>query len=258
MPDALYAYAVAPAGSLPDRLQVTGILPGAEVLALEEAGLTALASPVPREAFEAGPGCRTEDADWLAARAAAHHGVVAALPGTVLPLAFGAVFSGEAPLRDWLRQRAPRLSSALAAVSGCTEWSVTLEEDAAQHGAWLRHADPALAQLAGKAEQASPGTAFLLARRLDKALAASRQARLQDTAQALGRLLQAEARHLAPSRPRNAAVAGWSALLAEAAQQRLRTALELEAIMLSGTGLSLTLSGPWPPYAFAREAASDA
>ncbi|MGK7867661.1 GvpL/GvpF family gas vesicle protein [Falsiroseomonas sp. E2-1-a20] len=258
MTEALYAYAVAPTGSLPDRLDIDGILPGAMVLALDEAGLTALASTVPREAFEAGPGCRMEDADWLADRAAAHHGVVAALPGTVLPLAFGAVFSGEAPLRDWLRQCAPRLSSALAAVSGCTEWAVTLEEDAVRHGIWLREADPALARLASQADRASPGTAFLLARRLDKALAASRQARLQDTAQSLGRLLLAEARHLAPSRPRNGAVAGWSALLGQAAQHRLRTALEAEALALSGTGLSLNLSGPWPPYAFAREAMSDA
>jgi hypothetical protein len=50
-------------------------------------------------------------------------------------------------------------------------------------------------------------------------------------------------------------VAGFHLLLSGADRDRLRAALEAQAKALAGTGLVIGLSGPWPPYAFAREAA---
>ncbi|MBU8543690.1 MULTISPECIES: GvpL/GvpF family gas vesicle protein [Roseomonadaceae] len=243
---ALYAYAVTMGGMpLP---QAPGILPGLPLLALDEAGLTVLASQVPEGFFDA-----AEDPDWLGARAEAHHRVVAAVPGPTLPLALGAVFPDPGSLRLWLRQRARRFGCALAAVSGCAEWSVTLEEDVAQHAAWLRQADPDLARPATSDEIGQP-----TAPRPGAALLAARQARRRQAAQDLARLLGAEARHLAPTRPEAGAVAGWAALLAGDAQRRLRKALDTAAMDLAGTGLVLSLAGPFPPYAYAREAARDA
>jgi hypothetical protein len=99
------------------------------------------------------------DGDWLAERAAAHHAVVAGLHDAVLPLAFGAIFSGEAPLRAWLRDGAPRFAAALGAVRGQSEWSVLLSEDAVAHAAWLRAHDVGLAALAARVGAAGPGPA---------------------------------------------------------------------------------------------------
>lgn len=253
MNDALYTYAVIAAGGTPPR--GGAILPGVALLTFEEAGVAALASPVPRAWFEAGPECRTEDPDWLAARAAAHHQVVAATEGAVLPLAFGALFSDEAKLRAWLAQGAVQFAAALEAVRGHSEWSIVLAEDVTAHEAWLRGHDPGLSALAEQARGASAGTAFMLNRRLEKALAAAREARRRDAAQALGLMLENVAPRVWTGTPRQpAAVAGWNLLLPAPALPRLRAAVEDEAAALRETGLTLSLSGPWPPYAFAREA----
>ena len=253
MNDALYTYAVVDAGCAPP--DVGAILPGAALFALAEGKVAALASPVPRAWFEAGPQCRIDNPDWLAERAAAHHAVVAGLHDAVLPLAFGAIFSGEAPLRAWLRDGAPRFAAALGAVRGQSEWSVLLSEDAVAHAAWLRAHDTGLAALAARVEAAGPGTAFMLGRQLERALATARQQRRHDSTLALSRLLEGVSAHLRAGAPQQEnAVAGFNLLLPGPAQPRLRAALEAAAEELDGTGLALALSGPWPPYAFAREA----
>lgn len=253
MNDALYTYAVIAAGATPPL--VSPILPGVALLAFEEAGVAALASPVPREWFEAGPECRTEDPDWLAERAAAHHRVVAATQGAVLPLAFGAIFSDEVKLRAWLAKGAAQFAAALEAVLGHNEWSIVLAEDVTAHEAWLRGHDPGLSALAAQARGASAGTAFMLNRRLEKELAAARAARRRDAAAALGLMLENVAGRVWAGTPRQpAAVAGWNLLLPGPALPRLQAAVAEEASALQETGLTLSLSGPWPPYAFAREA----
>ncbi len=257
MAQALYAYAVVGAGRRAPPVEA--ILPGAGFLALEEGGIAAVASRVERTPFEAGPGCRTDDPTWLAERAAAHHGVVAGLGGAVLPLAFGAMFTDEAPLRAWLRDRGPRLSAALAAVAGHSEWSLGLDEDSALHEAWLRERNPALAAQAAQAASAGAGTAFLLGRRLERAVVAARLARRQEVALTIGARIGALVAHASACAPRaEIGVAAWSLLLRDAGVPALRAALEDAAAELADSGLALRLSGPWPPYAFARMAVADA
>ena len=158
--EALYAYAVVSADAALPR-DVDAILPGAGFALVQAGGCAALVSLVAREPFEAGPGCRGDDPAWVAARAAAHHAVVAALPGAVLPLAFGALFSGAAPLAAWLAAREAALMAALAQVEGCAECTAKLEEDPARHAAWLDEHDENLRDLARRARDATAGTAFL-------------------------------------------------------------------------------------------------
>jgi hypothetical protein len=112
--DALYAYAVVPEGS---RLPAGAppILPGARHVLVAGGGCAALVSPVPRAPFQPGPAGRLGDPDWLAERARAHRGAVAAAAaaGPVLPLAFGAIFAGPGALAAWLEARGARLRAAL-------------------------------------------------------------------------------------------------------------------------------------------------
>ncbi|MBK1662768.1 GvpL/GvpF family gas vesicle protein, partial [Paracraurococcus ruber] len=170
MPDVLYAYAVLSAAAAPP-------LPApARLVALDD--LAVLAAPVPRAEYE-GPESRTGDPAWVAARAAEHHALVAAAfaAGPLLPLAFGAVFSGEAALRAWLTPRAARLRAALQDAAGAEEWTVTLAEDAAAHAAHLAATDPVLRRLEDALARAPQGTAFLLERQRDRALQAARAGR---------------------------------------------------------------------------------
>jgi hypothetical protein len=253
MNTALYTYAVMAAGTPPPA--VAAILPGADILTVAEGDIAVLASPVPRAWFEAGPECRTDDPAWLAECAAAHHTVVVGLGGPVLPLAFGAMFSAEAPLRAWLRERAALFTQALSAVRGRSEWSLLLSEDSCQHLAWLRAQDAELAMLASRAEAAGPGTEFMLTRRLERALEAARQARRRAATSALGQLLEGICARVSHSTaPGPDGVVAFNLLVGDDDLAGLREALEAEELGLQSSGLALRLSGPWPPYAFAREA----
>ena len=61
-----------------------------------------------------------------------------------------------------------------------------------------------------------------------------------------------------PATPRPPALAAWSLLVRDADAAALRAALESEAEQLEAAGLTLSLSGPWPAYAFARQVLADA
>ena len=254
MEAALYAYAVVHRRHpLPDAEPV---LPGATLRLIGAGAVAALVSEVPRKLFEAGTACRTDDPDWVAERAAAHHGVISAATadGPALPMAFGGLFSGADPLRAWLAPREQRLATALGLVAECAEWTVRLSEDSALHGRWLEDHDPALHGLAEEAATATPGRRFLLQRRLERDLAAARVAHGIAVGARVTAAIGGEGRA-----PRADAAQGrWSFLLPHAAVDRLRERLEATARDLAGCGFTLALSGPWPPYAFAREVNADA
>jgi hypothetical protein len=255
---ALYAYAVLPAAA-PPPLGDSAILPGAAPWPLPAGPLSALVSEVDRGCFEDGPGCRMAEPDWVAARAAGHHAVIAAAAalGPTLPLAFGALFSGPDRLRAWLTEHAESLRAGLDQVAGCAEWSLTLTGDAVAQENWLDAHDPALRSLAEQRRLAPPGTAFLLARRLDRARIAARHAQLAEAGAAVGDILAEQAR-ASRAEPSRQALAAWTALVPEAGLPPFRARLDALAARLGDAGLALTLSGPWPAYGFAREALRDA
>jgi hypothetical protein len=243
---AWYAYAVIPAGlALPDA---AAILPDAPLEALRCGGVAVLASPVPRGLFDAAdPANRSGDPDWVAARAQAHHAVVAATE-PCLPFAFGTLFTAPAPILDWLAPRQAALAAALAAIAGQAEWTVTLVEDQAAHGAWAAAHDPAVTALAARVAALPEGAAFLLGRRLAQAVPAARDAHRQAVLARLDAVLAASGQARLPeARPgARTLLAGPTAIAA------LRPGLEALADDLAGTGLGLDLSGPWPAYAYAR------
>jgi hypothetical protein len=252
--DAWYVYGLrAEAGAAP---VAEAILPDSDVAVLPVGRLAVLASRVPRPLFDRlDPANRTADPDWMGARVRACHAVNAAAAEAAeafLPLAFGTLFSSLDLLGDWLAPREAALRAALARVAGHSEWRLALEPDAALHTAWLDGHDPALRALAGAVAAAGEGTAFLLARRLDKARAAARARHLAEAAATVAAALDQAGLNvladalawsiLAPRAAASDAPPAWSAPLAPLAAE------------LAPTGLVLRLTGPWPAYAFARAA----
>ena len=250
---AWYAYAVLPDGAPPPPVQA--ILPEASFELVAAAGMAALASPVPRGLFDRDAAAnRTGDPDWIGDRARAHHAVAAAAAagGACLPLAFGALFASRDSLGAWLHARAAPLGEALARLAGRSEWMLRLHEDAEAHAAWLDRHDPALQALAARIAITSPGTAFLLERRLAQARATARAART-DVAQHDVAAVLADHPGLVEQKP-----ACWTVLADAAGRQALEAALAPLAAGWEGSGLTLALSGPWPPYAYARGVLADA
>lgn len=249
---AWYAYAI-----LPDNPAVPfadGVLAGAPVEPMRIGTLTVLVSLVPRALFDsANPASRAADPDWAAARIAAHHAVnvAAADAGPSLPLAFGALFSSLDLLRQWLAPRTLALHAALARVAGRAEWSVSMQEDVAVHAAWLDAHTPAIRSLLQAAAIAGEGTAFLIGRRLAKARAAARAAHLQSAAGSVAQQL-AQAGLAVMSEPPRSGMPRWTVLAPDSAA--LPDVVGTLTAELAVAGLSLHLTGPWPPYAFARAA----
>jgi len=170
----LHAYAVVPADA-PVPAAARHVLPDVGVELVAAGPVAAVVSPVPRSAF-------TEpcSAEVTAARGLGHHAVVAAAAacGPCLPLAYGAVFSSAGPLRAWLSGRAESLSAALAELGSAAEWTATVEEASAGHAALLETADAELAALGEALRAATPGTAYLLARKRERVQVARRADRL--------------------------------------------------------------------------------
>jgi hypothetical protein len=252
---ALYVYAIVPpGGGLPRGGEA--ILPGAsvEIIAGEDGGIAALVSLVPRGLFAPDdPASRAAEPEWVAARAAAHHDVVALAhaAGPCLPLGFGTLFASSHGVRHWLAGQAPVFVPALSRVAARQEWAVTLTTDRAAHAAWARAHDAAAQQLAASLATAGPGAAFLLTRRLEKAVQQACAAQLAQAASRTEHYL-AGCGAVLPDPPGHGAAASWSVLASTGMDVPARLA-GLEA-RLGGAGLGLRATGPWPAYAFARAA----
>jgi hypothetical protein len=259
---AWYAYAIVEAGTLPPSS--LAILPGAAIDLITEGRVAALVSRIPRDLFTASVATtRMADPEWVSDRAAAHHGVIlaASRQGACLPLAFGALFSSPDPLRAWLGQREAALLAALQQVSSAIEWSVTLSQDEAAHLAWLDLHDERLARLLDQVRRAGEGTGYLLRRQLDRARQDAARARLHAVGTQLLRDIAPMARAVTlDPLPQDHAKGAqrWTALVSRDRQDTLLDAVGATAQALDGTGLALTCKGPWPAYAFAREAMSHA
>jgi len=255
--DALYVYAVLPGGggAVPEA---AAILAGSQVGSLVQAGLAALVSHVPRCLFEAGhPLSRAADPGWVAECAEAHHRIVAlaAQAGPCLPLGFGTVFASEASLRVWLSTEATALRKTLEAVADRQEWGMSLIEDPAAHDAWLEAHEPNLLSLVEAARTAPPGTGFLLERRLARAREVARLQHKQVAAMRLAERLATEGLEI--RRESGEPGFAWSLLGERDAGMTARLEAVGEAVF-EESGLALRITGPWPPYAFARAAWQEA
>ncbi len=253
---AWYVYAViAPGQPAPD---VPGLLPGTTVDAISFGTVDVLATLVPRALFEDGQdGNRTDDPDWMAERAAAHHAVVAAAASrqACLPLGFGTLFSSLDRLAGWLRPRAAAMRDGIARMAGHAEWCLSVCADPARHAAWLASHDAELQRLARQAENAGAGTAFLMAKRIDKAQVAARVEHLASVEARITALLQAAGWPVLVERQRDGSPC-WSVLAPTDAGASPLVQAWLAALTeeLAPSGLAVRLTGPWPAYAFARAA----
>jgi hypothetical protein len=248
--DALYAYAVIPA-TMPVPTTEQRVLPGVGLALVTQGPLSAIVSAVPRAPFT-----DAADAEATAARALGHHGVVsaAAATGPCLPLAYGALFSSCAPLGAWLAERSDRLCAALADLGRASEWTALVEEDEASHAAWLDDADAELSLLRATAQSAGAGTAYLLSRKLEKLRLARRSERLGAIVAEATRIVEASAPML--ERRTGSGKAKLTTLVRNDHAAALGEAMAGLARRLSGTGIAVAFTGPWPAYGYARSIAA--
>ncbi len=249
MANVLYVYAIARAGHpAPKEL---------DVLCLEADGLCAFYAEVDAVDFsQAVIDARSKDVEWLGAIGYRHQTVMSALmrDGTVIPLRAFTLFSNETSLRNHVLNEREKFMRILDRLEGKQEWTLRIEFQPEQwNEALIRRVD-SLRQLTSEIEQAASGKAYLLRKKLeDEKKRVSRDAEQQVVGEVEQAVLQKLACDtVAESRlQRGGAFPQINVLINRDEEARLQELRDDLTRRYDPEGVTLALTGPWPPYSFA-------
>lgn len=227
-------------------------VPGAGVVrALDAgAGLWVIVSSVPAAEYdEAALALGLRDLEWVGRRAVAHEAVVEHFlrAPAVLPMKLFTLFTSDQRALAHVARRRRRIDRLLAALAGQIEWGLrlTLDEKAVLAGVECRHSG-----------SVTSGAAYLTRKRdlLDRTgtQLASARGEADRVFRSIAKTASAARRQTAIER-----AAPGSRLLLDAAflvpasrAGAFRAAVRRQARALSGSGIAVSLTGPWPPYNF--------
>ena len=247
MSDILYVYAIG-----------RGRHPASdEVRKLESGELAAFYAPVDaadysQEAIDA----RSKDVEWLGAIGYRHQSVMTELMrgGTVIPLRAFTLFANEDSLRAHIDGQRAMFTKILNRLDGKQEWTVRIEFEPQKWSDALAGRVDALKALTSEMEQAASGKAFLLRKKLDEEKKkASREAEQQGVGEIERRILDKLAcDSVAESRQqRSGAFPQINVLINRDEEARLEDLRQDLEKRYAAEGVTLALTGPWPPYTFA-------
>lgn len=231
---------------------VTGVA-GEPVRVVASAGLAAVVGSVSLSDYGEGPLQRNlEDLDWLAATARAHDAVVAAVLrcGPTIPLRLATLYLDDDRVRRLLDERHEEFDAALRQVTGRTEWGVKA------------YGDPKIlaqppAEEPGAKGGAGKGTAYLLRRRAELTAQQDVERKAADHARKIHSALLSHAVDGRRQQVTDPAITGRRAwmifngtyLVADELVDEFASAVT--ALDAEHDGVTLELTGPWPPYSFA-------
>jgi hypothetical protein len=244
----LYVYAIGRTGHpLPEGIE-----------AVDGGGLAAFFSPVDEVEFSQPViDARSKDVEWLGAIGYRHQSVMAELMrgGTIIPLRAFTLFKTHATLKHHLEENKEQFERILERVDGKQEWTLRIEFDPERWRDALTKRVGALAALESEIASAAPGKAFLLRKKLDdERKIASREAEQQVAAEIEDEVVQTlRSEVIAESRERrDGAFPQINVLLPRDEEARLQELHEELERRYSEEGVTVALTGPWPPYTFAR------
>jgi hypothetical protein len=253
---AQYVYGVASA-----RIEIPPDLVGVdsrhEVSLVEEGGLAALVSRVSLTEFGEEPlHDNLNDVGWLEEKARAHEHVldVALRHGTVVPMRMCTIYTGEGQVREMLTRERAVLEDALERLAGRAEWGV---KAIAKPGALER----AAAQRSGggpEEEALSRGAAYMSRKRLEARAQAEAEEIADEWASAIHDRLADAATEALLNPLQRPEVSGHEGdmllngvyLIEEDAAPGFSDLVERLAEEHRELGVSVELTGPWPPYNF--------
>jgi CheY-like chemotaxis protein len=253
---ALYLYCLARAAALP-ALEGPGIDDAHRLDLIPFKDVVAVVSVASVDDF-CGPSsaARMEDLAWVGPRVCRHQGVVEAAMrhSPVVPAPFAVLFSSAERLRTWLETDHDAISRALDRFASHEEWAVKVKLD-------RRTAEARVLEAAtdghDQRPSASAGAHYLRQRGARVAAGPKLDAWLSQACTAIvGDLLHhaAEFRERevlrGPSEADGSPVANWAFLVPRRGRDAFAGQVESINDDYVAQGLSLGLSGPWPPYSF--------
>jgi hypothetical protein len=251
----LYVYAVTGGAVSPHGEAVDGSTNFGSVTA---DGVGAVYTPVEREEFSQDAiDRRAGDLEWLGAIGYRHQAIVGDLMKhtSIVPLRAFTLFSSEESLKDYLKSNATKLSKVLKRLGGKQEWTVRIEFDAQRWNQSLTKRVKSLRDIVEQIDTAGQGKAFLLKKKLDdERKRASREAEKQVVAEiekALLEKIRCEA--ISESREQRDGAFPQINLLINRDEEGELTAAHRELMdRYAAEGVTLGITGPWPPYTFAN------
>ncbi len=219
--------------------------------------IAAVLSRVATEEF-CGPAAESnlKDLAWICPRVCWHQVVVdQVVPfGPILPARFGTLFSSLQSLAGFLQEHREIIGRFLDRVTDQDEWAVKGRLDLAHSEEGNGEALPA--QIGHT--PSSPGLAYLQTRRLKIQAKQELNQRLTEACNSVEReltSLASEFRRLRVFASETTAanfetIVNWAFLLPKTAVPEFRTRIDRANAKHSQFGLSIELSGPWPPYSF--------
>ena len=255
----IYLYCFARADAV-QGIQSTGIDGSQRVSGLRVKDIAAVFSSVSLGEF-VGEAARShlEDPAWVLPRACRHEWVIEEIMrrSPVLPVRFGSMFTSTRLLRDLLDRNGREISWFLDLLSDKEEWCVKCFADLDKSREWLLHSDPEFAQKRGRAPS-SPGARYFHERHLH--LQADKKARQgwPAAAEQVENELKDHAHKSCALRlqPRNVSGRREEMILNCAFLLRRENITDFQAHVESfdadyrEQGITVELSGPWPPYSF--------
>ncbi|MGW0176317.1 GvpL/GvpF family gas vesicle protein [Rhodococcus sp. NPDC003322] len=225
---------------------------GEQVRTVRAGGLVAVVGSVDLDEFgEAALQRNLDDLDWLARTARAHDAVVAALLhcGPTVPLRLATLYHGDEPITDLLAERSDEFAAVLRMVTDRSEWGVKAYGD--------RKAMAASATDEEREQRAAgTGTAYLLRRRAELAAQADVEKRAAAHASDIHDRLCRVAVHGRRQRITDPVLTGRHAWMIHNGTYLVDTARTDEFAALVAEldaehpGVTVELTGPWPPYSF--------
>jgi hypothetical protein len=255
MPNILYVYAIARAGHavrLPEAIDGSN-----GIYAVTTGDLAAFVTPVDDVDFSQSViDARAKDVEWLGAIGYRHQNVMNALMhgGTIIPLRAFTLFASDDSLRRHLENEHARLDKLLDRLDGKQEWTLRIEFDPQRWSDALVRRVDSLRALSEEIASASSGKGFLLRKKLDEEKKrASREAEQQvmvEIERAVMDKLACDT--VAETRQqRSGAFPQINVLLERDEEARLEELRDALASRYAAEGVTLALTGPWPPYTFA-------
>jgi len=253
----LYLYAFGRARHpLPERAEA--IDGGDTVLAVDCGDLAAFATPVdPVDFSQPVIDARSKDVEWLGGIGYRHQSVMAALMrgGTIIPLRAFTLFASEESVRRHVDAERAKLMKILDRLDGKQEWTLRIEFNPENWSEALVRRVSSLRDLHDEMSRATTGKAFLLGKKLDEE---KKRASREAEEAVVGEIERAVLDKLAcdtvaeSRQQRSGAFPQINVLIErdeEARLEELRRDLESR---YAADGVTVALTGPWPPYTFAN------
>ena len=254
----IYLYCVTegePSGAAAPR----GIDENHEVYSLTYGDLAAVVSPV--DLAEYGEGVmeeRLQSMEWLESKVRIHTQVIvwAMEQCPVLPMKFATIFSAEEKVRGLLSEQYEDFKSLLRHLRGVEEWGAKLyiQPETFFRARLGEELESLEREMAGKPR----GQAYLLRKKMEQSLEERRERLLAETIEGAHRRLSGKAEDSCENdvitTPDASERMELNAAYLVSKDRREEFLAETEAIQaeLSGFGIRLCPSGPWPPYNFSR------